>query len=231
MRANTVKIGVLGGIGPEATATFYLELIQRLQAEGLVKDNTDFPQILINSIPAAELVFDVTTAEDLKAYENGLLELDAINPDFIVMVCNTIHLHYERLKGLVKAPLINLREEISGELKQRKARIVTVLGTPTTVKKGLYEFDGVSYINPTEAELASLGSAIHNFNKGDDKEAQKRVVAGVAKRCVDQGSEAVILGCTEFAVMLRGKSMSKIDSLSVLVNATVERFKTITRFK
>ena len=83
MLAKTIKIGVLGGIGPEATATFYFELIQRLQAEGLVKDNTDFPQILINSIPAPELVFNKTTEKDLRPYEEGLKELDSFGVDFI----------------------------------------------------------------------------------------------------------------------------------------------------
>ncbi len=50
------KIGILGGIGPEATGHFYLKLIKRLQETGRIKRNTDYPQIIINSIPAPELV-------------------------------------------------------------------------------------------------------------------------------------------------------------------------------
>ncbi len=231
MMAKTVKIGVLGGIGPEATAIFYLELIQRLQAEGLVEDNTDFPQILINSIPAPELVFDETAEEDLKAYETGLEELDAANPDFIVMVCNTIHLHYDKLKKQLKSPLINLREEMRNELLTRGVKTVTVLGTPTTVQKGLYNFKGINHQNPTNGELTLLSRAIHRFNNGKDKKKQQRIVSLIASRCLERGSEAIILGCTEFAVLLRGETMPKIDSISVLVTATVERFKAIATFK
>ena len=55
---NNFKIGILGGIGPEATGEFYNKLIKRLQEKDLIKSNKDFPQIFINSIPAPELIYD-----------------------------------------------------------------------------------------------------------------------------------------------------------------------------
>src|SRR3989338_5655614 len=96
-----IKIGVLGGIGPEATGLFYLKLIKRLQDSGLIRDNQDFPQIIINSIPAPELIFDKVENTDLEVYENGIQELDKMNPDFIVMVCNTIHLYHQSLQSKI----------------------------------------------------------------------------------------------------------------------------------
>jgi hypothetical protein len=61
-----VRIGVLGGIGPEATGEFYNKLIAKFQERGLIKTNRDFPQIVINSIPAPELIYDTISDEDLK---------------------------------------------------------------------------------------------------------------------------------------------------------------------
>ena len=111
-----IKIGVLGGIGPEATALFYKKLILQIQKELEIQSNTDFPQIIINSIPAPELVGNKIKEKELGPYVKGLKELDSMGPDFIIMVCNTIHLYLDYLQGHVKTPILNLREEIRKEL-------------------------------------------------------------------------------------------------------------------
>lgn len=72
------KIGVLGGIGPEATAEFYLKFIRTLQRQGIIERNEDFPQILINSIPAPALIYDEISDEELNPYVDGLKELDCL---------------------------------------------------------------------------------------------------------------------------------------------------------
>jgi len=117
------KIGVLGGIGPEATGEFYNKLIQKLQEKGLIKTNRDFPQIVINSIPAPELIHDKITKEELCHYIQGLKELDELGVDFIVMVCNTIHLYYEQLQQEINTPILDLRKELEDSLKRKKVKL------------------------------------------------------------------------------------------------------------
>ena len=95
---GTRRIGVLGGVGPEATGEFYNKLIRRLQEKGSIKSNRDFPQIIINSIPAPELIYDKISDEELQPYIKGLKELDKFGVDFIIMICNTIHLYYDKLQ-------------------------------------------------------------------------------------------------------------------------------------
>src|SRR3989344_1847215 len=119
-----LKIGVLGGIGPEATAEFYSKLIQKLQEKNLIKTNKDYPQIIINSIPAPELIYERISKEDLKPYIRGLKELDKFNPDFIIMVCNTIHLYYDLLQKEIKTKIIDLRKELELYVKKKKIKSV-----------------------------------------------------------------------------------------------------------
>jgi aspartate/glutamate racemase len=95
---SPVKVGVLGGIGPGATGMFYCGLIRRLQERGLIRSNRDYSQIVVNSIPAPELIHDDITGRDLRPYVEGLKELDCFGVDFIVMVCNTIHLFHGNCK-------------------------------------------------------------------------------------------------------------------------------------
>jgi len=217
------RIGVLGGIGPEATAEFYSRLIKRLQERGFIKSNTDFPQILINSIPAPELIHEDISEQELEPYIRGLKELDKFKVDFIVMVCNTIHLYYDRLQKEIKTPIIDLRHEIKQALKKKGIRYVLILGTASTIKQGLYRFRDIKSFEPSKKEIKQLTDAIFNFNTGLHKELQTQKVLKICKKYQIEGAESIILGCTEFAVMLKSKHISKIDTIDILIEAAISR--------
>lgn len=189
----------------------------------MIKSNQDYPQIIINSIPAPELIYDKISVKDLEPYTKGLKELDEFGVDFIVMVCNTIHLYYDKLQKEIKTPIIDLKEELKKRLVAGNVKIVTVLGTPNTIKKGLYKFDSIKYINPAEKELNQLSNAIFNFNKGVEKGKQKEIVKKICKK-YSQKADITILGCTEFAIMLK-KEKNVINTIDVLVNATIDKIQ------
>jgi aspartate racemase len=217
------RVGVLGGIGPEATAEFYRKLIERIQEEGLIESNTDFPQIVINSIPAPELIYDEVSEEELKPYIEGLRELERFGVDFIVMVCNTIHLYYNKLQSAIETEILDLRAEVRRVLNERGAKATLVIGTPNTIKRGLYRFEGIKSFEPSSREIKELSEAIFNFNRGIDKQAQIQRVKKLYEKYLSMGAEAVILGCTEFAVMLSEEEMPKINTIDVLVDATIRK--------
>lgn len=214
-----MKIGVLGGIGPEATGKFYLSLINKMQK--YVNKNEDFPQIIINSIPAPELIYENVEKDKLKSYIEGLKELDGC--DFIVMVCNTVHLFYDEFQKCVKTPIIDLREEVKKEIFKKGIKNITVIGTPTTINSGLYEFEGINYHNPDADEQKMLTESIFNFNKGNDKNNQKKKAEMIINKYMSNGSECVILGCTEFGVMLEDMKIPKINTIEVLVDIVVNK--------
>ena len=226
-----VRIGVLGGIGPEASAEFYFKLIDRLQKTGLIRSNVDFPQIIINSIPAPELTEDKINDNDLEPYLSGLKELDKMGVDFIIMVCNTIHLYYEKLQKEVSVPIIDLRQELRNKILRENVKSVLIIGTPNTIKRGLYRFDEVKCFEPNEEEIEELSRAIFNFNKGLDKEMQIEKVREICGKYLKSGAEKVILGCTEFAVMFKESQMPKIDTIDVLVETVLDRFITLSEHK
>ena len=217
---GNVKIGVLGGIGPEATGRFYLDLFRGLQQTGII-GNTDFPQVIVNSIPAPELVGESISEAQLSPYRIGLRQLDDSGVDFIAMVCNTIHLYRDELQKEVKAPIIDLRERVREKLVRDGVKKVTVLGTHNTIAQGLYSFPEIETINISPHEVYGLEKAIVNYNKGEDRDSQIQVVRSIAEKYLAKGAQAIILGCTEFAVMLRDTDIPKIDTLDVLVDATI----------
>lgn len=223
---GTCKIGVLGGIGPEATGEFYNKLIRRLQEKGLIKSNRDFPQIIINSIPAPELIYDEISDEELQPYINGLKELDQFGVDFIVMVCNTIHLYYDRLQKEINTPILNLRDELKKRLEKERVDSTFIIGTPNTIKRGLYQFQEIKSFEPEEEEMKQLTNSIFNFNKGIEKQKQIQIVRQICEKYLNAGAKTVILGCTEFAVMLGEENLPKINTIDVMVEATVQKLLT-----
>ena len=195
-----------------------------MQKKRLIKDNRDFPQIVINSIPAPELIYDKISDEELKPYIKGLKELDRFGVDFIVMVCNTIHLFYDRLQKEVKTPILDLRQELEKMLIKKRIKSALVIGTSNTIKQGLYRFENIKSFEPNEKEMKQLTGAIFNFNKGINKQAQAQIVKNICHGYLCKGAETVILGCTEFAVMLDKEQFPKINTIDALVEATIKPF-------
>jgi len=218
------KIGVLGGIGPEATGEFYLKLIHKLQSVNLIKNNMDFPQIAINSINAPELIFNNISDDKLIPYINGLKELEKFGVDFIIMVCNTIHLYYECLQSKISCDIIDIRSELKNKLIKNNKKKITIIGTPSTINKGLYYFDEFEYLNPNREEIKALSNAIFEFNKGVNKGKQIRICENICKKYLKLGSDVIVLACTEFGVMLGGCNFPLINTIDVMVDSVIERF-------
>jgi aspartate racemase len=214
-----VKIGILGGIGPEATAEFYGKLIRNLQRSGRVRSNVDFPNIMINSINAPELIKEEVSDEDLQHYITGLKQLDAMDVNFIVMACNTIHLFHRQLQSHISARILDLREEVRKYSLNHGFRKILVLGTISTIEKGLYEFKGIETMRPSKEELNVLAAAIYSMNSTGIVE--KEAVEKICERYENLGAQVTILGCTELGVMLGGRK-NRIDTMDILADAVME---------
>ncbi|MDE1848289.1 MAG: amino acid racemase [Candidatus Micrarchaeota archaeon] len=217
------KIGLLGGIGPEATGIFYLSLIEKMQKKGMIHSNADFPQIVINSIPAPELVGETINEEDLADYIEGLKELDIFGVDVIVMVCNTIHLYHAQLQSKIKTPIIDLRKEFAEFMKRSGEKAAVVLATPSTIESGLFEVEGVKYAKLSEAEEREVSEAIFRFNAGADRSVQSERVRKIAEKYSDQGRRLVVLGCTEISLMLKDSKIRNVDTMDILSDVLINK--------
>lgn len=222
MKNKQITIGILGGIGPEATGNFYLKLIAEMQKQGLIKSNADFPRIVINSIPAPELISEEISETELRPYVEGVKQLEQYGADFIVMACNTIHLYHSSLQKEVAIPILNLKDAVRDYLVSNDLKSVSIFGTPATVKDKLYEFKGIEYHNPSKGDLDKLSLTVDNFNQGHKRKEQIAIVNELAKKYLSGNSEVIILGCTEISLMLAESKVPRIDTLDILVSSTVK---------
>jgi len=213
-------IGILGGIGPESTGRFYLNLIENFQNKFRPENNTQYPQIIINSIPAPELIYDRVDKQILDYYTKSLKQLESNNCDFMVIVCNTAYCFLDEFQKEVKTPIINLSDEVRNYLLGKKVKTATRLVSSTGYSHNLYKFSEIKYNELTDEEVKSLEGAIANFNIGKDKKIQTEKAIKIYEK-YSAKSDVVILGCSELACMLKNGGKNTIDPLDLLVDATL----------
>ncbi len=207
-------IGILGGIGPESTAELYLRIIQKVQSKG-VKKNTDYPHIIINSIPAPELF---SKNPNIKPYIQGIKDLEKIGAKKIIIACNTAYLLLDVFQKHTKIPIINLRNEVQKKLGNQK---ILVLGTHNTIKQGLFNFPNKKYINLTESEIKKLDKAIFELNQGKNKEKNTLFARKLAKKYSNK-ADKILVACTELSVILKNQELPILDTMDVLAEAVLK---------
>ena len=169
------------------------------------------------------MIFDKIKEKDLEFYKKGLKELDSLKPDFIIMVCNTIHLYYDILQKEISTPILDLRKLVKDYLEENKIKSVLIIGTPNTIKQGLYKFKEIKTFEPNKKELKQLTNAIFNYNKGIEKNLQSKVVKEICNKYIQKGAQFILLGCTEFALMLEKENLPKISTIDILVESTIKK--------
>ena len=127
------SIGILGGMGPEATAELYMRIIQAFQAKGAVYDE-DFPTIYIYSLPAP----DVADKENdiLKILIDSLEKLRKMGSELLAVPCNTATCLIEK-QGDVQG-FVSIVKETARKIKEYEYGNVGLLGTRLTLKTGVF---------------------------------------------------------------------------------------------
>jgi len=222
-------VGIIGGMGPESTAEFYVEVIKECQIQQNAKNDEDYPEIFIYNLPIPQIVDDV---KDYEKTINMLIKatnkFELLNVDFMVMPCNTIHYFYDDLISKVKSPFLSLIESSVNKVKELKMKKVGLLATPTTIKQKIYkkvfDNDNLELIEPDEEEINILVEVIDNILAGKKLEEDKNKLLKIINKMVSQGAEAIILGCTDLPLLLtqQDTDIKLIDTIKVLAEATVQ---------
>ncbi len=156
-------IWILWGIWPEASATFYVNLIAKIKSLGVIQSNVDYPHIIINNINAPELL----SYEDMRIddYVQWIKDLELHNPDYIYMICNTIHIYLDTIKDLSwSQSIVSIKDLLYKRLKWTDKKIC-ILWTENTIKSQLYNFEDINYFIVPDNIQASIQEWIMIFNQ------------------------------------------------------------------
>ena len=226
--AKYKAIGILGGMGPEATADLYMRIIRILQSKG-AKYDSDFPQIFIYSLPLPDIVKDIKYERIIvPMLINGIKKLEKAGASFIAIPCNSVFSYFKQMQNAVSIPIINIMEETSKEVNKKGFKKVGVLGTKLTIKQKLFDNSlkdyNVKVIKPTINQQKIITRIIMNILSRRKLKQDKLALISIIKYLQNKGAEAIIIGCTELPLILSQKDVKiKIfDTMAVLATAVIK---------
>lgn len=204
VNAGTPVVGVLGGMGPAATADFYRKIVAATPA---ARDQDHLRTMIWSdpSIPDRAKAFLNGGESPVAALLAGAQLLQRAGADYIAVPCNTAHLFLPPVRKAVSIPVLDMVDATVSELSQHMetgAR-VAILGTAATLSSGIYRdrlrAAGLRPIEPTAAEQQSVVLAIAAVKAGQEAEAATRI-APVIDALVARGASTIVAGCTELPI-------------------------------
>ncbi len=225
-------IGILGGMGPEATVDLFAKIVAatpaRIDQEHLrivIDNNPKIPDRTAAALHGGE--------DPTRLLQTTASNLERAGADFLVMPCNSAHLFFDSIVQAVRIPVLHIADETVAEVARRypKVRTVGVLAAHGTVQLRLYhdrlEAAGLKAISPDPGDQEIVQAAIFSVKAGDKGPVVCERIRGVAERLAAQGAELLLTACTELPLILRDGEVSVPvqDPTEVLAAAAV-RFAT-----
>lgn len=225
-------IGILGGMGPEATIDLFYKIIKSTPAG---KDQEHLRIIIDNNpkIPDRTAAILGKGEDPLPALQETARNLEKAGADFIIIPCNTAHYFLPLIQESVKIPILNMIEETAKETRKRIPQIQKV-GLLASI--GIYETEiyhqqfkkiNIEVISPEEKDKEEVMKAIYAVKAGNLSEWIKKSILKIAQKLIDKGAEVIIAGCTEIPLILKEGDVSVllIDPTQVLAKAAVQKAK------
>ena len=216
-------IGILGGMGPLATA----ELMKSITLLTDAKNDNEHLRVLADSntnIPdrtQAILYGGADPRPQMIASANLLLNAGA---DFLVMPCNTAHYFLRDIAAHVAIPFISMIEETVREVVRLGVKTVGILSTSATAQSGVYrtgfEAQGITCLVPDEDEQQCVTDVIYSGVKAGNFSLDVTGLRHLTDRLAKDGAEVLILGCTELPIAfevwnLPGKTLDPAQILAM----------------
>lgn len=223
------SVGVIGGLGPETTAEFYISVIRKSTSK--VR-----PRLLIHNVPMPldleeDIVKNSKNEEGmLPLLLNGLKILQD-KVDFIVIPCNTAHIFIENVRKESRIPVMSIIEEVVDKAKSLKLKRLGILATTKTIESKMFDSklipSGMIPIIPNETDQRRVSEIIHMLLQGVSTDKMKNDLLTIVNGLHEKDVDAIILGCTDLQLLLKQKDspVKLLDTMEVLAESTVEMIR------
>ena len=200
-------VGVIGGMGPEAT----VDLMRRVIAATPAQDDVDHIHMLVDNnpkVPSRIKALIEGTGESPAPFMAKMAQgLEQAGVDFLVIPCNTAHMYYSEVVAAVSIPVVNILDVTVQHVKrcQPDIRRVGMLASTAVENIRLYhdkfDIEDIETLFPTPVHQEKVMALIKGVKSKDydaDAVARYNEAAAYLK---SQGAECLILACTELSVI------------------------------
>ena len=222
-------IGILGGMGPEATAELYKRIINICQNRYNAVDDADYPNIIINSVPVEDMLnnLDNRRTTIVGQLQNAVDLLVMAGVELIAIPCNTATMFIDELRSNSTVPIIDITEIAVVRSQLLGNKKVGMLASSSTIKTKIYEDKlddvGIEMVRPSQVKQREVNQIIMRILAGEKNIKDQRFLKKLSREMSINGATAVILGCTELPLIVnRVRGIPVIDTLELLAEKTVE---------
>ena len=226
------RLGILGGMGPAASAEYVVRLIQHTPASC---DQEHIPFVLWSDPSVPDRSTSLINRDDLpwEKLKRGIQGLKNAECGHIVIPCNTAHFWYDRMIEL-GVPITHIVGSVAEELTALKIHSgpIGIIGTKATMQLGLYQQylgdRGWSCITPSTHEMDMYVQPAIDLVKAGDMFGAHDLLIKAIDNLIPWGVSAIVLGCTEIPLAIKEthyKNIPLINSIDSLVKSAIKEFK------
>ncbi len=233
MRTTEKIVGVIGGMGPEAT----VDLLRRIIRNTRALDDVDHIRCLVDNNPKVpsriKALIEGSGESPGPAMAEMARGLEAWGANFLCIACNTAHAYFDDVQKAVGIPIVNMIEHAAHEalVLAAPSRVVGILASPAVRMTRLYsdmlERVGARAVYPDEEDEAALFALIKAIKAGHTGEKSRRELGRIGAGLAAKGVGAMVVACTELGVVMHERTLTVpvVDAAESLAMAVVRTAK------
>lgn len=201
-------IGLIGGMSWESTVPYYRQINQTIKEQlgGLHSAKIILYSVDFHDVERLQHAGDWQGAGALLAA--AARTLAAAGADFLVVCTNTMHKVAPAIEAAVTIPLFHIADPTAQAIRAAGHTVVGLLGTRFTMEDDFYrdrlrERHGVHMLVPPQADRDLVHRIIYEeLCLGKLEPASRQQYRRIMADLVEQGAQAIILGCTEITLLV-----------------------------
>lgn len=230
MAEENKRLGIIGGMGPKATAVFMDKIIEHTVAD---RDQEHIDMIVLNhaTLPdRTSVILENNGGLFLQAIERDFRLLEAAGAANIAIPCNTSHYFYDELQAMTGIPIIHMVEETIREMADRHGAgsRIGLLATNGTLRSGIYKKAcdkyGLELHTPHDSVQARVMRMIYHDIKAGQHISSEEIEGIIMDLVVRERCSGVMIACTELSCIPMSEATKpyRLDAMDVLVRKSIE---------
>lgn len=214
------RIGIIGGLGPEATVDYYNGIINAFKNGS---GDLNYPEIILYSVNMSVFVGLMREKKYDQAADQLIGKIESLKragAELAAISANTPHMLFDRISERSALPLISIVEATSDECRRKGLKKAGLLGTGFTMNAtffaDVFSKSGMEIIMPDDGDKELVNTKLFTeIELGIFKEDTRRMIIGIIEKMVrEKNIDSVILGCTELPLILKEQSYAGIPALN-----------------
>lgn len=224
-------VGIIGGMGPEAT----VDLMQRLIKLTPALDDIDHIRCIVDNNPKVpsriKAIIEGYGENPGPVMADMAQRLEKYGADFLVIPCNTAHHYYDAVKAVVDIPVFHIVKLVMDHIMayHPQSKKIGMLASPAVRMTDLYKpfLDAMDMkdIWPEPEEQDQLLYIIKAVKKGNTGPDVQDAYSQIGLKLKRQGADLAIVGCTELSALGGELPLTVVDASDILAKAIVEYAK------